>query len=687
VSQAALTGESLPIRKTAAPTAVPEDELTIGNVCYLGTDVVSGAALAVVAATAGRTRFGEIAVKLTSRREISSFDKGVVKFTWLMIRFMLIMVPLVFLLNGLRRGDWGEAFLFALAVAVGLTPEMLPMMVTVNLAKGALVMSRKKVIVKRLNSIQNFGAMDVLCTDKTGTLTEGKVTLVRHSDITGEESDQLFEYAWLNSRFETGFKNPLDAAVLRHDPSRTRSLAAKYKKIDEIPFDFERRRMSVAVTSAGGECVLITKGAFEEVIEISTQVLIRGQKEKLSEERRSQAILIADRLSAEGYRLLALAVKILPPEKTVCSVAEERDLTLLGFLAFYDPPKESAAEAIKEVERLGIEVKILTGDNEIVTRKICEDVGIVIRKILTGKEIEKMSDRELEIAVSEANVFDRLDPLTKERLVRSLQRRGRVVGFLGDGINDAPALRAADVGISVQGATDIAKESSDIILLKKSLLILMDGVLEGRRVFGNIEKYIKMAASSNFGNMLSVVGASLFLPFLPMLPLQIVINNLLYDFSQVAIPTDRVDEEYLARPRQWKLDMIEKFVVFLGPVSSLFDYCTFFVLLMFFQAGNNPELFRTGWFLESVITQIVVIQVIRTRKIPFLQSSASRPLTFAALLVSALAIGIVFSPYNRVLGFAPPPPTYWLALGGILIGYLFSAQIVKNQIYKRFAGL
>jgi len=688
VNQASLTGESMPIEKHATALATDvSDELAIQNVCFMGSNVVGGTATALVVLTGASTRFGKLAASVVGRREETSFDKGVQRFTWLMIRFMLVMAPVVFFANWLGRGDVVEAFTFALAVAVGLTPELLPMIVTVNLSKGALAMSRKKVIVKRLNAIQNFGAMDVLCTDKTGTLTLGKVTLVRHMDIEGKEDDRVLDYAYLNSFHETGLKNILDAAVLKHCRDCRGGVEREYVKVDEIPFDFERRMMSVVVADKLGKHVMITKGAVEEVLARCTHVEVRGKRETLAKMHHASKEDMVRTMSAEGYRLIALAYKELPPEKIVYRTQDESDLVLLGFLAFLDPPKETAMQTLSELARLGVEVKILTGDNELVTRRICDEVGLGIKRILLGSEVEAMDDGTLALAVAEANIFDKLDPDAKARVVRALQAGGHVVGFLGDGVNDAPALRVADVGISVDGAVDVAKESSDIILLEKSLLVLKDGVVEGRRVFGNIEKYMKMAASSNFGNMFSVVGASVFLPFLPMLPIQIVLNNLLYDLSQSAIPTDSVDAEYLEKPRAWRMDSIGRFILFVGPVSSIFDYLTFFMMLYVFNAWTDPVLFHTGWFVESLLTQTLVIHVIRTNRIPFLQSRASLPLIATTLAVAVVGVALPFSPVADVLGFKMLPVLYWFLLAAMLIVYMILAQIVKRWVNKRYAGL
>ena len=630
LNQAALTGEALPVEKKAAPASADvQNPLDLPNICFLGSNVESGSATAVVIHTGDRTYFGSLAASIVGQRQLTSFDKGINKFTWLMIRFIAVMVPAVFLINGLSKHNWLEAFLFAMAVAVGLTPEMLPMIVTVNLSKGALAMARKKVIVKRLNAIQNFGAMDVLCTDKTGTLTQGKIVLEKHLDVRGDPSEKVLHYGYLNSYHHTGLKNLLDEAILDHEELEERLKAKeKYRKIDEIPFDFVRRRMSVVVEDETGLNTLICKGAVDEVMSLCTRVEVKGEVVEVLPEHDAKRRQMADELNGQGFRVIALAYKEMPgaTDEPVYAVKDESDLILLGFLAFLDPPKETAAEALKRLHSLNVDVKILTGDNEIITAYICKEVGMPVEHLLLGSQIEAMSEAELAEAASATSVFARLAPAHKERIIRALQSKGHVLGFMGDGINDAPALKAADVGISVDSAVDIAKESSDIILLENSLLVLEQGVLEGRRVFGNIIKYIKMAASSNFGNMFSVVGASAFLPFLPMLPIQVLTNNLLYDFSQTTIPTDEVDADWLTKPRKWTIGEIQRFILFIGPISSIFDYLTFFIMLYVFNCWNNPALFHTGWFVESLFTQTLIIHVIRTNKIPFIQSRASWPL-------------------------------------------------------------
>lgn len=688
LNQAALTGEALPVEKKAAPAlATIQNPLELPNICFLGSNVESGSATAVVLHTGAMTYFGSLAGRIVAERQLTSFDKGINKFTWLMIRFIAVMVPAVFLINGLSKHNWLEAFLFAMAVAVGMTPEMLPMIVTVNLSKGALAMSRKKVIVKRLNAIQNFGAMDVLCTDKTGTLTQGKIVLEKHVDVYGDPSEKVLHFGYLNSFHHTGLKNLLDKAILDHEELKEHLKAdEKYRKIDEIPFDFVRRRLSVVVEDETGLNTLICKGAVDEVLSLCSRVEVKGEVIEVLPEHDAKRRELADDLNGQGFRVIALAYKQMPgaPDEPVYSVKDESDLILLGFMAFLDPPKDTATEALKRLDNLNTDVKVLTGDNEIITAYICEKVGIPVEHLLLGSQIETMSNPELAEAVSTTSVFARLVPAHKERIIHALQSKDHVVGFMGDGINDAPALKAADVGISVDSAVDIAKESSDIILLENSLIVLEQGVLEGRRVFGNIVKYIKMAASSNFGNMFSVVGGSAFLPFLPMLPIQVLTNNLLYDFSQTTIPTDKMDAEWLIKPRHWTISKILQFILFIGPISSIFDYATFFMMLYFFNSWNNPALFHTGWFVESIFTQTLIIHVIRTNKVPFIQSRASWSLTLTSIIIVSVGALLTVSPLADALGLVPLPPLYWLFLAIILLCYAILAQVVKTWFIRRY---
>jgi Mg2+-importing ATPase len=686
VIQASLTGESMPVEKfDGKESNSPGSPLELKNTCFLGTSVESGTATALVVGTGINTYLGSIAKAISGQRVQTSFDKGVSRFTWLMIRFMLVMVPLVFVLNGISRGNWHQAFFFSLAVAVGMTPEMLPMIVTVCLSRGAIAMSKKKVIVKRLNSIQNIGAMDVLCTDKTGTLTIDHVVLEKHCDVQLDEDDDVLMMAYLNSHFQTGLKNILDRAVLAHkEEIHDQFKVPAHRKVDEIPFDFARRLMSVIVETPEGKTRLLCKGAPEEVFKRCTSFEYDGEVLPM------ETVLIEDlreeyrRLSSDGFRVLAIAYRDLE-RKAAYAKSDECALVLRGYIAFFDPPKESTTPAISALREHGVSVKVLTGDNDLVSKKICREVGIPTDHVLVGSQIEDMSDTELAGVVEQVTLFARLAPAHKQRIIVALQSQGHVVGFLGDGINDAPGLRAADVGISVDSAVDIAKESADLVLLEKSLLVLGDGVLEGRKVFTNILKYIRMGASSSFGNMLSVVGASAFLPFVPMAPIQILTNNLLYDFSQVPIPSDNVDPEQTTRPRPWSMTDITKFILFIGPCSSVFDYLTY--LLMYYVFGaNQPDraaLFQTGWFVESLITQTLIIHIIRTNKLPIVQSRASWPMTLTTMLVMAAGLYLPFSPIAGALGFTPLPALYWPFLFIMAICYLALTQAVKNRFLKR----
>ncbi|QEL19875.1 magnesium-translocating P-type ATPase [Limnoglobus roseus] len=685
VVQGSLTGEAFPVEKfPAREPAGDRSPLEFANVCYLGTSVESGTATAVVVATGLTTVLGGISSALVGQQPPSSFDRGMTRFTWLMIRFMVVMVPLVFVINGLTKGEWGEAFFFAMAVAVGMTPEMLPMIVAVCLSKGAMAMSRKKVIVKRLNAIQNLGAMDVLCTDKTGTLTQDRIILERYCDVKLKQDDDVLTLAYLNSHFQTGLRNLMDRAVLTHTEIHAHPSFEGYAKVDEIPFDFSRRMMSVVVQKPDGRHRLICKGAPEAVYPHCTTYELDGQAHPVNETIRGELRHEFDRLSADGFRVLAVAYRDCDP-KAVYAKADEQGLTLRGYVAFLDPPKDSAREAIAALQRIGVAVKVLTGDNELVSRKICREVGIPTDATLLGGQVEALSDAELTAAAAKATLFARLSPAHKQRVIQSLQAAGHVVGFMGDGINDAPALRAADVGVSVDTAVDIAKESADVILLEKNLLVLEEGVREGRKVFANIVKYVRMGASSNFGNMFSVLGGSIFLPFVPMAPIQILTNNLLYDFSQVAIPTDDVDAEQIAKPRPWSMGAITRYILFIGPCSSVFDYVTFFVMLYAFGCWDpaNAPLFQTAWFVESLLTQTLIIHVIRTNRIPFLQSRASWPLLATTLAVMVGGASLPFSPLGPYLGFRPLPLLFWPLLASILLGYVALTQVVKSWLFRK----
>jgi len=694
ISQAILTGESLPVEKSAPAHLHGTDEMEGGShgdnpldlptVCYMGTNVVSGSATAVVVATGSRTYLGSLARTIVGERVQTSFDRGVNSVSWLLIRFMLVMVPIVLAINWYDKGSFWEAFLFALSVAVGLTPEMLPLIVTANLAKGALAMSKRKVVVKRLNAIQNFGAMDVLCTDKTGTLTLDKIVLERHLDLYGEESDEALEYGYLNSRFQTGLKNLMDKAVLTHRDLEV--VAQHYRIVDEIPFDFQRRRMSVVLGNGDGNELLVCKGAVEEMLSICSSAKTEDAIVPMTDEMRAEIKAMTRGLNEDGLRVLVVAIKRQPPAGRAYGVADESNLIAVGCLAFLDPPKDSAATAIAALHHHGVEVKVITGDNEAVTRKICREVGLDVEHSAQGKHIEPLSDDELDALVKRTTVFAKMSPLQKARVVKSLQRQGHTVGFLGDGINDAPALREADVGISVDTATDIAKESADIILLEKNLMVLEEGVIEGRITFGNIIKYIKMTASSNFGNMFSVLVASAFLPFLPMLPLQILVLNLLYDISQLSIPFDRMDDQYLRKPRKWDASDIGRFMVWIGPVSSIFDITTFLLLWYVFGANSNEHqaFFQSGWFIESLLTQTLIVHMIRTRRIPFLQSIASAPVLALTTAIIIIGMLIPFTPVGGKLGMVPLPGVYfgWLAL--TVFTYCVLTQLVKLVYIKRY---
>jgi Mg2+-importing ATPase len=685
VSQGSLTGESLPIEKFHDTETKEESSPTeLKNICFMGTSVESGTATAVVVTTGVHTYFGSMAHSITGDRAQTSFDQGLNRFTWLMLQFMAVMVPLVFLINGFTKHDWKGAFFFALAVAVGLTPEMLPMIVSVCLSNGALAMSRKRVIVKRLNSIQNFGGMDVLCADKTGTLTEDRVVLMRHCNVAGRESDDVLLDGYLISYFQTGLKNLLDRAILDSPDFHWKAVVEKYKKLDEIPFDFTRRMMSVLVQDPEGKAILLTKGAPEEVFLHCSHFELDGKLSTMDPNLMVGLKQEYESLSNDGFRVLAVATKELP-EKQICARSDERELVLKGYVAFLDPPKETAARALAALHKHGVAVKILTGDNHLISRKVCKDVGLIADPMLLGGDVEKMSDPELAESAEKTVLFARLSPAHKQRVIRVLRGKAHVVGFMGDGINDAPALRAADVGISVDTATDIAKESADLILLEKDLMVLEGGVIEGRKVFANIVKYIRMGASSNFGNMFSVLGASGFLPFLPMAPIQVLTNNLLYDFSQVPIPADSVDEEQVARPRPWNINEIKRFILFIGPISSIFDYTTFFVMLWIFNCWDpsRASLFQTGWFVESLMTQTLIIHVIRTNRIPFIQSRASWALTATTLSIMALGIWLPYSPLASALGFTHLPPLYWPILMLTLLGYMGLTQIIKLWLLRK----
>ncbi|NMZ58652.1 magnesium-translocating P-type ATPase [Pseudomonas nitroreducens] len=689
VGQAALTGESLPVEKFAQlRDARQGNPLERDSLCFMGTTVVSGSALAVVIGTGTRTYFGSLAERvIASDPTPTAFQTGVNRVSWLLIRFMLVMAPVVLLINGFTKGDWLEAALFALSIAVGLTPEMLPMIVTSTLAKGAVVLSRRKVIVKRLDAIQNFGAMDILCTDKTGTLTQDRIVLERHTDAFGQVQDRVLQLAFLNSHYQTGLKNLLDVAVLEHVELRhALKVDSRFRKLDEIPFDFARRRMSVVVSEREDNHLLICKGALEEVLAVCESVETAEGIEPLTGARLDSIRAVADELNQEGLRVVAVATRELPPTRDTYGVADESRLCLAGYIAFLDPPKETTAPALRALAQNGVAVKVLTGDNDRVSLKVCRDVGLVVEGVLLGPQLDELDDTALGELAERTTLFAKLTPSHKERLVRVLRERGHVVGFLGDGINDAPALRTADIGISVDSAVDIAKEAADLILLEKSLMVLEEGVIEGRRTFANMLKYIRMTASSNFGNVFSVLVASAFIPFLPMLPLQLLVQNLLYDLSQVAIPFDHVDDELLRKPQQWNPDGLGRFMVFFGPISSIFDIATFLVLWHVFGANSpvHQTLFQSGWFVEGLISQLLVVHMIRTRRIPFLQSRAAWPLLGMTLVIVAVAIFLPMGPLAHSFRMEALPLGYWPWLVAILLGYMALTQAVKGWFARRY---
>jgi Mg2+-importing ATPase len=689
VGQASLTGESLPVEKVAVSRDTSHNNpLECDTLCFMGTNVVSGTALAMIIATGGNTWFGQLAGRVTQQEsEPNAFQKGISRVSWVLIRFMLVMTPIVLLINGFTKGDWWEAALFSLSVAVGLTPEMLPMIVTSTLARGAVKLSKQKVIVKHLDAIQNFGAMDILCTDKTGTLTQDRIVLESHTDILGATSNHVLHTAWLNSHYQTGLKNLLDVAVLEGvDEETARHAATRWQKVDEIPFDFERRRMSVVVSEQPQVHQLICKGALQEVLNVCSQVRYGDEIVPLSETLLARIRRVTDDLNRQGLRVVAVASKVLPARCDDYGRVDESDLILEGYIAFLDPPKETTAPALKALKASGIAVKILTGDSELVAAKVCREVGLDVGELVTGSDIENMNDKDLAALALRTTLFARLTPMHKERIVRLLRGEGHVVGFMGDGINDAPALRAADIGISVDGAVDIAREAADIILLEKSLMVLEEGVIEGRRTFANMLKYIKMTASSNFGNVFSVLVASAFLPFLPMLPLHLLIQNLLYDVSQVAIPFDNVDDEQIQKPQRWNPADLGRFMVFFGPISSIFDILTFCVMWWVFQA-NVPEaqtLFQSGWFVVGLLSQTLIVHMIRTRRIPFIQSRAAWPLLVMTLVVMVVGIGLPFSPLASYLQLQALPLSYFPWLIAILAGYMTLTQCVKGFYSRRY---
>lgn len=679
VDQSALTGESFPVEKTAGTSHAEGAAITeCTNCVFFGTSVVSGTSSAVVMRTGNSTEYAGIARTLAMRRPETEFERGLRRFGYLIMEVTLSLVIFVFFIIALFKHNVLESLLFSVALAVGLTPELLPMILSVTLSKGALAMSEKGVIVKRLASIQNFGSMDVLCTDKTGTITENKITLILHIDLEGKDNEDVLLYSYLNSYFETGLKSPLDEAILRHE-----HLDAKaYEKMDEVPFDFVRKRVSVVV-ERDGRRFMITKGAPEEIFKICAHCKIAGKQHDLSTELRKKMEQSYYELSSRGYRVLGLSSKELEQRKPVYSMGDEADMIFLGFVAFIDPPKESAKKSLQLLKNSNIELKILTGDSDVVTRTVCDRLGFEIKDVVLGSEIDQLQNDALARVVEKTNIFARVAPSQKDRIMNALKSNGHVVGFLGDGINDAPSMKTSDVAISVDNAVDVAKESADIILLRKDLTVLGQGVLEGRRTFGNTMKYVMMGTSSNFGNMFSVAAASIFLPFLPMLPTQILLNNLLYDVSELPIPTDNVDHEYVEKPRRWDISFVRKFMVTFGPISSIFDFLTFFIMLAVFHATES--MFQTAWFLESLSTQTLVIFLIRTRRTPFFKSKPSKLLLLSSLGVVGIALAVPFTRLGGLFGFARLPLTFYLVLAGLVGLYLIIVEITKKRFYKHDA--
>jgi Mg2+-importing ATPase len=678
VQQSNITGESMPVEKSPCNCIIKNFESdNPTSAAFMGSTIVSGTGLAVVVRTGVNTIYGQISKRAAHITVQTNFDRGIKQFMWMMIYTMLVMVVFICAINFFMKGNFIEALLFSLAVAVGITPEMLPVIIAITLSKGAMAMSKKQVIVKKLTSIQNFGAIDVLCTDKTGTLTLDKIVLEKFCDVKGEEDKEVLKYAYINSYYQTGLKNILDKAVLKYEKISLQGL----QKIDEVPFDFSRRMMSVVV-HMDNEHVIVTKGAPREIISRCTQYELNGELRSLANGVLSELLQEYENLSREGFRVLAVAYKKNSAFKEVYTKEDERDLILKGYVAFLDPPKPSTKKVIDQLKNLGISLVVLTGDNELVTQKICKEVGLPIKGLILGPNIESTSDEELRAIVNNNNVFARVSPLQKERILIAIQQNSHTVGFLGDGINDIAALKAADVGISVDNAADIAKESADIILLQKSLMVLREGILEGRKTFGNILKYIKMVSSSNFGNMFSMTGASILLPFLPMLPMQILLNNFLYDFSQIAIPSDDVDEDYLVAPKAWNINYIRNFMIIFGCISSVFDFITFGILFYIFKASES--LFQTAWFLESLCTQTLVIHIIRTWKIPFLESMPSQLLMFASVYIVTIGLLLPFTPIGLHLGFVDVPSTFFAALSIIVAMYLYSVNLAKGWFIRKF---
>lgn len=718
VSQSSLTGESEPIEKTSAVCEKADSVTSYNNIAFMGSNVISGSAMGVVVSVGDNTLFGSMASAVAEEAVETNFTKGVNAVSWVLIRFMLVMVPVVFVVNGITKGDWLEAFLFGISVAVGLTPEMLPMIVTTCLAKGAVSMSKKQTIVKNLNSIQNFGAIDILCTDKTGTLTQDKVVLEYHLNVKGDDDTRVLRHAYLNSYFQTGYKNLMDLAIIQKteeeesENPQLLDLSEAYVKVDEIPFDFTRRRLSTVVKDKNGKTQMVTKGAIEEMLAVCTFAEYDGKVEKLTDELKREILETVDKLNDNGFRVLGIAQKSNPSPVGAFSAADECDMVLMGYLAFLDPPKESTAEAIEALRKHGVTTKILTGDNEKVTKTVCKQVGLKVRNMLLGADIDRMNDDELSRAIESTDVFAKLTPNQKARIVSLFRNNGHVVGYMGDGINDAAAMKAADIGISVDTAVDVAKESADVILLEKDLMVLEEGIIEGRKTYANMIKYIKMTASSNFGNMFSVLAASALLPFLPMMSVHLILLNLIYDLSCTAIPWDNVDEEFIAVPRKWDASSVGSFMIWIGPTSSIFDFTTYifmyFVFCPLFVSGGvlyndlanhfvgaeleqmkttYAAMFQAGWFVESMWSQTLVIHMIRTPKLPFIQSRASAPVTLLTFTGIAVLTIIPFTPLGTILGFVALPASYFAYLIPCILLYMVLATSLKKAYVRHFGEL
>jgi Mg2+-importing ATPase len=677
VNQSSITGESYPSEKNEYIVSGKYDSLTdLGNIVFMGSNVVSGSANAVIVRIGTKTEYGKIADKLADAPTESNYENGIKNFGFFLAKIIFFLVTVIFFINAFLKQDLLQSFMFAVAIAVGVTPELLPMIMSVTMTVGSKKMSKKGVIVKRLSSIPNFGSMNILCTDKTGTLTENQISIVKYVNFSGFDDESVLYLAYLNSSFQTSIKNPIDDAVVRHKIFDVE----KIKKIDEIPYDFYRKRMSIVV-EIDNERKFITKGAPEEIYHCVSQYRDGSILKPFTEDIKKRSFDFYQELSRDGFRVLTVATKTLNDKKTVYDKSEEKEMVFEGFIAFLDPPKKDVREVIKELNELGVSIKIITGDNELVAKKICHDVGIEEARILLGRDMDKLSDDALKIRAEHVNIFARCSPDEKSRIIKALKSNNNTVGYLGDGINDVPSLKSADVSITVDCAVDIAKESADIVLTQKSLLDLKDGIIEGRKTFGNTMKYIMMALSSNFGNMFSAAGASLFLPFLPMLPIQILLNNFIYDFSQVTIPSDQVDKEWILKPKKWDNHFVKKFMYVFGPISSIFDFTTFFLLFYVFK--SSPAVFQTGWFMESLATQTLVVHIIRTKRMPFIKSCASLPLILSTFLLVAVGWIIPYTPLGIFFKFAPLPWHIVLILIGIVVFYLMSVEIVKRMFYKR----